>query len=170
MVGVMFGSTIKFVVNEVAEPLLSVTVTVKGYVRFVRVVTIDGAAMALTETLVPTIAAVIVVSAGVLETATVSGVFVSATVATLAFTGVGVPRRTVMLVIAVTTGAVCVEVIVKLTSEMSKKMLPTASTLIRPRRPAWPGSRPPWSSWLPGRYASTAIRWYCRPASASPRF
>src|SRR5450432_1210822 len=72
---------------------------------------------------------------GTSETETLSP-FPSGSVAvpTSATVGVGVPRMTVIPPgkIERVGGALFVEVIVRFASEMSKKMLPTASTLIRP--------------------------------------
>lgn len=70
---------------------------------------------------------------GTSETETVSGLpSVSLALPTVATVAVGLPRTTVMLPVILSVGAVLVEVIVRFASEMSKKMLPTASTLMRP--------------------------------------
>ena len=100
--------------------------------RLLFVVAIEASARAVTTTLLPEMLAVIAVSAGAFDTATVIGVFASETVATVATVDVGVPRCTVTQPVMLSTGAVFDEVIVVSAFERSKKTLPTASTRNRP--------------------------------------
>ena len=97
------------------------------------VVTTAQLTIALSEMFPLEIPGVIVAPKGTSETEIVRG-FPSASLAvpTVATVAVGLPRTTVMLPVILTEGAVLADVMVKFASEMSKKMLPTASTLIRP--------------------------------------
>src|SRR5262249_47242580 len=71
-------------------------------------------------------------SPGRFDTDTVTGLpSASLAVPMMATVAVGVPRATVTPPVMFKVGAVLVEVMVKLASEISKKMFPTASTLMR---------------------------------------
>src|SRR3954464_14461584 len=74
----------------------------------------------------------IVASAGTFESAAVMGVFGSDTLATVAVTAVGVPRCTVTPPVMLSVGALLDVVTVRFASLRSKKILPTASSLMRP--------------------------------------